>query len=235
MVELDRQHAQAYLMHALAAMSRMHSTHGQSATGAAKQRVPRPGAPTGKRTEHEHTPLLTASSVLSPPPLVHAATTGSMPPAAQTPPTVAQPSSSQAPTSASSTVATAAAQHGPLTSLLTHPEHQRLLYEITVLLHYYHVHHISLLPVHVQDRILTRLAKHIRRHRRSHHHRIDADITSRRGLSGRYAMGEEVRMERERLHLIDKRRRRRIRRKEREMRDKLQSSTTGSTMQSATP
>ena len=221
-VEFDRQHAQTYLMHALAAMSRMHSSHGQPAAAASKQRAPRPGIPAAKRAEHEHTPLLTASSVLSPPPLVHAATTGSLPPT-HTPSTGAQPSSTQAPTSSSSSSA-AGGPHGLLTSLLSHPSHQRLLYEITVLLHYYHVHHISLLPVHVQDRILARLAKHIRRHRRSHHHRIDADITSRRGLSGRYAMGEEVRMERERLHLIDKRRRRRIRRKEREMRDKLQGA-----------
>ena len=236
-IELDRQHAQAYLMHALAAMSRMHSIHGQPTATSTKQRAPRPGAPTIKRSkaeEHEHTPLLTASSVLSPPPLVHAATTGSMPPAPLTPQTAAQPSSAQG-TATSSSSSAAAAQHGPLTSLLSHPSHQRLLYEITVLLHYYHVHHISLLPLHVQDRILARLAKHIRRHRRSHHHRIDADITSRRGLSGRYAMGEEVRMERERLHLIDKRRRRRIRRKEREMRDRLQSSTASGTVMSATP
>ena len=234
-VELDRQHAQAYLMHALAAMSRMHSAHGQPIAAAPRHRAARPGTAAGKRSkaeEHEHTPLLTASSVLSPPPLVHAATTGSMA-ASQTPPTAAQASSAL--TSAASSASSAAgAQHGPLTSLLTHPSHQRLLYEITVLLHYYHVHHISLLPLHVQDRILARLAKHIRRHRRSYHHRIDADITSRRGLSGRYAMGEEVRMERERLHLINKRRRRRIRRKEREMRDRLQRSADGAAL-SATP
>ena len=108
----------------------------------------------------------------------------------------------------------------PLTSLLSHPSHQRLLYEITVLLHYYHVHHISLLPAGIQERIFVRLRKQLLRHRRRlpHHHRIDADITSRRGLSGRYAMGEEVKMERERLHLMKKRRRRRRIRREQEER-----------------
>ena len=232
--ELDRQHAQAYLMHALAAMSRMHSTHGhgQAAGAAPRQRASRPGTATGKRPkaeQHEHTPLLTASSVLSPPPMIHAATTGSLPPPHALGQTAAQPSPAHAvpPSSSAASVAVTTAAAHPLSTLLSHPSHQRLLYEITVLLHYYHVHHISLLPLHVQDRILARLAKHLRRHRRTPHHRIDADITSRRGLSGRYALGEEVRMERERLHLINKRRRRRIRRKEREMRDRLQRSGGG--------
>ena len=205
--DLDRHNAQAYLMHALAHMSRMHS--GQAAHA---RKPSRPGTALGKRgssddrkrgehgtpTTSETTPLLSSSAVPGPSPLLHSTTQ---------------------PTASSSGVV----PQNPLTSLLSHPSHQRLLYEITVLLHYYHVHHISLLPLPIQERIFLRLRKQLTRHRRRlpHHHRIDADITSRRGLSGRYAMGEEVKMERERLHLMKKRRRRRIRRQERERRDRL--------------
>ena len=217
--ELDRQHAQAYLMHALAQMSRLHSSSG--AGGAAHSRkLSRPGtagkkaaAGESKRQEtSELTPLLTG--VPGPSPMLHA----SSQPVVSTPST--QPAAALAVPALTSTVS--AGHAAPLHSLLSHPSHQRLLYEITVLLHYYHVHHISLLPHAVQDRIFLRLRKQLTKLRRRlpHHGRIDADITSRRGLSGRYAMGEEVKMERERLHLMKKRRRRRIRRKERERRDR---------------
>ena len=218
--DLDRHNAQAYLMHALAQMSKMHSGHSSAPPHSRKQS--RPNTATGrrptndvtqKRTEQltpapvETTPLLsTSSAVPGSSPLLH---------------------SSTQPTTSTSTSTPSQPPINPLTSLLSHPSHQRLLYEITVLLHYYHAHHISLLPASIQERIFVRLRKQLLKHRRRlpHHHRIDADITSRRGLSGRYAMGEEVKMERERLHLMKKRRRRRIRREQQErLKDQMEDA-----------
>jgi len=88
---------------------------------------------------------------------------------------------------------------------------QKIVTETTALLQAYNAKHINELPPPVQAKLITRLqqlqAQQVT-HRHQKYHLIDAEINARRGLSGRFAAGAEVRNERERLHLLKQRKQR---------------------------
>jgi hypothetical protein len=91
------------------------------------------------------------------------------------------------------------------TYLLTHAVGQKLLAEAAASMKLYNVTSFRDLPKEIQltlNRKLRENASILPRHGRHRlHHPIDADITARRGLSGRFHQGQEVRKERERLHI----------------------------------